>query len=89
VDAYNEKLRHLAEKKHVPLIDLYAEMKARAGDAKKYLLSDGKHLTMKACDGPASPENLAKDFFLLRCYLAVRKGMEVKAAVSDAVARAR
>lgn len=80
VEAYNAALRDLAKKKQVPLLDLFAEMQARAGaDAEKnYLSNDGVHLTFQPANGPATEENLKKSGYLLRCYLAVHKGMEVK-----------
>lgn len=86
IDAYNKALRQLARKKKLPLADLYAEMKARAGAQMEanYIAPDGKHLTIENCAGPATDENLKRYFFLLRCYVAVHKGMEVKAAVLDA-----
>jgi lysophospholipase L1-like esterase len=86
VEEYNAALRGLAGKKLVPLIDLHGEMKARAGaDMEKlYLSSDGVHLTFQPAAGPASADNLQKSGYLLRCYLAVHKGIEVKSRVLDA-----
>jgi lysophospholipase L1-like esterase len=86
VEEYNAALRALAKKKQIPLIDLHAEMKARAGDEmeKLYLSSDGVHLSFQPANGPASEENLKKSGYLLRCYLAVHKGMEVKERVLGA-----
>jgi lysophospholipase L1-like esterase len=85
VDEYNAALRELARNKQIPLLDLYAEMKARAGDdmEKTYLSEDGVHLSHEPPNGPATEENLKKSGYLLRCYLAVHKGMEVKAKVLD------
>ena len=76
----------MAKKKQIPLVDLFAEMKARAGDdlEKAYVSNDGVHLNTNAAGGPANEENLKKGGYLLRCYLAVHKGMEVKAKVFDA-----
>ena len=85
VETYNKALRELAAKKKLPLLDLHAEMKARGGDEIETLyLSDGVHLTHSVSTGPANDENLKKCGYLLRCYLAVHKGMEVKAKVVDA-----
>jgi lysophospholipase L1-like esterase len=86
VEQYNAALRQLAKSKQVPLLDLHAEMKARAGDEmeKAYLSNDGVHLTFQPANGPATEENLKKSGYLLRCYLAVHKGMDVKARVLDA-----
>jgi len=86
VEDYNAALRDLAKMKQLPLIDLHAEMKARAGAdmEKNYLSGDGVHLTFQPANGPATEENLKKSGYLLRCYLAVHKGMEVKARVLDA-----
>lgn len=85
VDAYNAALRDLAKKKQLPLIDLNAEMKARAGEQMEqaYLSSDGVHLSNEKAGGPANAENLRSCGYLLRCYLAVHKGSEVKAKVFD------
>lgn len=92
VGDYNEALRALARKRHLPLLDLHAELQARAGAAADtvYLAEDGIHLSPQPVDsdnpappGPASPSNLATYGYLLRCYLAVHKGMEVKAQVLD------
>src|SRR5262249_20738748 len=41
VEDYNAALRELAKKKQVPLIDLHAEMKARAGDDMEKLYLSG------------------------------------------------
>ncbi|OAI50477.1 hypothetical protein AYO44_05620 [Planctomycetaceae bacterium SCGC AG-212-F19] len=86
VEDYNAALRDLTKMKQLPLIDLHAEMKARAGAEmeKLYLSNDGVHLTFQPANGPATDENLKKSGYLLRCYLAVHKGMEVKARVLDA-----
>ena len=80
VEAYNAALRDLARKKSLPLLDLFAEMQARAGPdlEKNYLSNDGVHLTFQPANGPASDDNLKKSGYLLRCYLAVHKGMAVK-----------
>jgi lysophospholipase L1-like esterase len=85
VEAYNAALRDLAKKKQLPLIDLYAEMKARAGEQmeQSYLSGDGVHLSHDKAGGPANAENLRSCGYLLRCYLAVHKGMEVKQKVLD------
>lgn len=83
VEEYNAALRELAKKKQIPLLDLHAEMKARAGDdlEKAYLSNDGVHLSFQPANGPATEENLKKSGYMLRCYLAVHKGMEVKERV--------
>lgn len=85
VESYNAALRDLAKKKQLPLIDLYAEMKARAGEQmeQSYLSGDGVHLSHDKAGGPANAENLRSCGYLLRCYLAVHKGIEVKAKVLD------
>ena len=85
VAAFNTSLRELATRRKVPLLDLYQEMQARAGDEmeKNYLSADGVHLTYASAAGPATPENLKISGYLLRCYLAVHKGREVKAQVLD------
>jgi len=86
VVTYNEALRTLAKQKQLPLIDLYAEMKARAGEQmeQSYLARDGVHLSHEQATGPANDENLRTCGYLLRCYLAVHKGMEIKKKIFDA-----
>ena len=86
VEAYNTKLRDLAKRRQLPCLDLFAEMKARAGDQMEqaYLGKDGIHLSHDKARGPANAENLASCGYLLRCYLAVHKGIEVKEKVFDA-----
>ena len=49
-----------------------------------HLSEDGVHLNVQPANGPATDENLKKCGYLLRCFLAVHKGMEVKAKVLDA-----
>lgn len=85
VDEFCKALRELAAKKKIPLLDLNSEMKARAGDQMEsaYLGGDGVHLSFPNASGPASDENLKQSGYLLRCYMAVYKGMEVKAKVID------
>jgi lysophospholipase L1-like esterase len=85
VAEYNAALRDLAKQKQVPCLDLFGEMKARAGDQmeQNYLSQDGVHLTADKARGPANAENLRTCGYLLRCYLAVHKGIEVKAKVFD------
>ncbi len=85
VDEFCKALRELAAKKKIPLLDLNAEMKARAGEQMEsaYLGGDGVHLSFPNAGGPASDENLKHSGYLLRCYMAVYKGMEVKAKVID------
>jgi len=84
VEAFNAALRELAVKKKIPVVDLYGEMKARAGEnLDVYLQKDGVHLSFEAAGGPATEENLKKSGYLLRCYLALHKGMEVRAKVFD------
>lgn len=84
VQAYNQALRELAAKKQIPLLDLYAEMQARAGEQMEqaYLSGDGVHLSHDPARGPATEENLRKSGYLLRCYLAVHKGREVQQKLS-------
>ena len=86
VEEYSNALRSLAAKKKIPLLDLNAEMKARAGDQMEtaFLGPDGVHLSFPNAGGPATDDNLKQSGYLLRCYMAVYKGMEVKAKVIDA-----
>ncbi len=85
VDSYNAALREVAKKRQLPLIDLHAEMIRRAGDnaEKAYLSKDGVHLSFPFASGPTTEDNLRQSGYLLRCYLAVHKGMEVKAKVLE------
>ncbi|MCX7664332.1 MAG: SGNH/GDSL hydrolase family protein [Gemmataceae bacterium] len=85
VEEYNKALRELAKKKQIPLIDLYAEMKARVGDdfEKAYLSEDGIHLNGNHSNGPATEDHLKNGGYLLRGYLSIHKGMEVKSKVFD------
>lgn len=86
INEYVAALRALARRKHLPLLDLHAEMSIRSGPAfvYSYLRDDGIHLTTTASSGPPSEENLKRSGYLLRCYLAVYKGLEVKERVLDA-----
>lgn len=85
VTAFNSALRELATRRKVPLLDLHQEMQARAGEEmeKNYLSADGVHLTFASAAGPATPDNLKISGYLLRCFLAVHKGLEVKAKVIE------
>jgi len=82
VDAFNDAIRKLAEKKKVPLIDLFGEMKARNANLDEWL-SDGVHLTNKDPAAAPTAENFRKCGYLLRCWANVHKLMEVKAKVLD------
>lgn len=86
IEEYCTALRSLAAKKKIPLLDLNAEMKARAGDQMEtaFLGGDGVHLSFPNAGGPATDDNLKQSGYLLRCYMAVYKGMEVKTKVIDA-----
>jgi len=79
----NEALRKLAEQKKLPLLDLYAEMKNRNKDVFEFLADDGVHLTWTPPKGRPTEEHFLKSGYSLRCYLTVRKGMEVKEKVFD------
>lgn len=82
---YSQALRELAATKQLPLIDLAAEMSNRGGQRTEalYLSPDGIHLSIGAANGPGTEQNLRHSGYLLRCQLALYKGMEVKAAVFD------
>jgi lysophospholipase L1-like esterase len=82
--AYNEGLVKLAAKHKLPLIDVHAEfLKRRPGDSWKGTLvsKDGAHLTHAVAAGPATDQNLKNDGNLLRCWLQVRKIMQIKTKV--------
>jgi hypothetical protein len=83
---YCDALRALAARKQLPLIDLTAEMVKRAGDQAGSLMRyDGTHLSIGPAAGPDTEANLKRSGYLLRCHLAIHKGIEVKALVFDAL----
>ena len=83
VDAYNAELRKLAEKKKIPLLDLFVEMKTLGGNSESFLEEDGIHLSSPNNMGAPTAENFKRCGYLFRCYLNVLKLMEVKAKVID------
>ena len=83
VEAYNSALKSLGEKKKIPLLDLFSEMKAVNANLDEWL-SDGIHLTFADPNGAPTVVNFKKTGYLFRCYCNVQKGMEVKARVIDA-----
>ena len=84
VEAYNAEIKKLAEKKKVPLLDLFGEMKAIDADMMCFLTGDGVHLSFDGANNAPTPENFKKAGYLCRCYFNVKKAMEVKAKVLDA-----
>jgi lysophospholipase L1-like esterase len=89
IGAYNAGLVALAKKHGLPLVDYHGEILARQpGDAWMGTLisKDGVHPSNEGSPGPATPENLAKCGYLLRCWLNVHKVMEIKQKVLDAAA---
>ena len=89
IGPYNAGLVALAKKHGLPLVDYHGEILARQpGDAWQGTLisKDGVHPTNEGSPGPATPENLAKCGYLLRCWLNVHKVMDIKARVLDAAA---
>ena len=89
VDAANAALRAFARDRRLPLLDIHAEMSRRTRDVTEYLQEDGIHLTWDPPVGPATQENLRRSGYLLRCWLTVRKGMEVRKRVLAPVAGRR
>jgi lysophospholipase L1-like esterase len=81
VEAYNAELKKLAEKKKVPLLDLFGEMKAISADPTVFLDGDGVHLSHDGAGAAPTPDNFKKCGYLTRCYLNVKKAMEVKEKV--------
>jgi hypothetical protein len=79
----NEALGRLAEARKLPLLDIYAEMERRIQNVFDFLEDDGVHLTSDPPEGPPTEETFLKSGYLLRSYLTVRKGMEVKEKVFD------
>jgi lysophospholipase L1-like esterase len=82
-ESYNQRYRKLAEKHKIPMIDLYKDMMALAGDKwKEQMLSgDGIHLSHQLSGDKPSKENLSKCGYLLRCFLAVQKIKELRSVV--------
>jgi hypothetical protein len=58
-------------------------MEKRNKNIFEFLEGDGLHLTWNPPKGPPTKQNFLKSGYLLRCYLTVRKGMEVKEKVFD------
>ena len=83
VEAYNAEIRKLAEKKKVPLLDLFAEMKAIDAGLMTFLTDDGIHLSFDGATNAPTPENFKKAGYLCRCYFNILKAMEVKSKVID------
>ena len=83
VETYNAELKKLAEKKKIPLLDLFGEMKAVNPELDKWL-SDGVHLTFAKAGGEPTVENFKSTGYLFRCYCNIVKAMEVKQRVIDA-----
>ena len=83
VEAYNAELKKLAEKKKVPLLDLFGEMKAIDADMMCFLTGDGVHLSFDNPGGAPTVDNFKKTGYLCRCYFNVLKLMEVKGKVID------
>ncbi len=79
----NRLIRKLAKERKLPLLDIYGEMKKRKKNIFGYLQEDGIHLTWNPPEGPATEKNFLKSGYLLRCYLTVRKAMEIKEKVFD------
>jgi hypothetical protein len=79
----NEALRNIARQRLLPIVDVYAELERRSANIFDFLEEDGVHLTANVPEGPATEENFLKCGYLLRCYLIVRKGLEVKEKVLD------
>lgn len=84
---YNAEYLKLAREKKIPFVDLYGECVTRAPQdwKTKLLVSDGDHMTGDLAGGPPTPENLASCGYLLRCWCAVEKLVEVKAKAIDPV----
>jgi lysophospholipase L1-like esterase len=83
VEAYNAELKKLGEKKKIPVLDLFGEMKAVNVNLDEWL-SDGVHLTFADPAGAPTVDNFKKTGYLFRCYCNILKAMEVKARAIDA-----
>ena len=84
--AYNDKLRELAARHKLPVVDYHGEILARRpSDWLGTLISkDGVHPTAGDVSGPATEENLAKSGYLLLGWATLNKLVEVKKLVIDA-----
>ena len=80
----NEALRKLAEQKNSPCW-IFMRRENRNKDIFEFLAEDGVHLTWKLPKGRPTEANFLKSGYSLKCYLTVRKGMEVKKQVFDAL----
>lgn len=76
----------MARQKKLPLLDIYAEMENRNKNIFEFLDADGVHLTWKPPKGRPTKRSFLRSGYLLRGYLTVRKGMEVKKKVFDILA---
>lgn len=89
VQETNVALISLGAKLQIPILDLYQEMARRNANVLEYLAEDGYHLTADFPRGPATAAHLKTCGYLLRCYLTVHKGIQVKARVLDPTWRNR
>jgi hypothetical protein len=80
----NDGLKALAERRRVPLLDVYAAMSALCADVSVFLGEDGVHLTWREPKGGPGAADFLRSGYLLRGYVIVRKGMEVWDKVLDA-----
>jgi lysophospholipase L1-like esterase len=84
--AYNERLRQIAARHKLPVVDYHGEILARRpSDWLGTLISnDGVHPTAGDSSGPATAENLGRSGYLLLGWATLNKLVEIKRHVIDA-----
>ena len=65
------------------MLDLYAEMASRNENVLEFLDRDGIHLTWDPARLEPTEANFSVSGYLLRCWLILRKGIEVKRRAID------
>jgi len=92
VQQYNEQIYRLGAEKKFAVADVYgAFIERRPGDTWNGTLNrkNNVHFTFAKSAGPATPENLRDDGYLLRCWVMVHKLIEVKKHAIDGVPHPR
>jgi hypothetical protein len=83
VEAMNDSLRELARRRRLPVVDVYAAMAHLNEQVLEFLDEDGVHLTWEHPTRAPTVADFRRSGYLLRCYLIIRKAMEVKAKVLE------
>ena len=82
----NDALRDLARRRRLPVVDVYAAMAHLNEHVLAFLEEDGVHLTWEHPTEAPTVADFRRSGYLLRCFLIIRKGMEVKAKVLEPTA---